>query len=68
MMRFISCFEASEDSNGRLDGWLGDKNRLEPAGKSGVLLNVLAILIERRRPKQMQLAPRKRWLQDVALV
>src|SRR5437870_953383 len=42
-----------------------DDHRLEAALERAVLLDVLAVLVERRRPYALQLAPRERRLQHV---
>ena len=45
---------------------LGDEDRLEAPGQRGVLLDVLAILVERGGADAVQLAARERRLQQVA--
>ena len=53
---------------GVLDGGLAHEHRLEAAGKRGVLLDVLAVLVERGGADGVQLAARQGGLQDVARV
>ena len=47
------------------DGW-PTQHRLEPAFERGVLLDVLAVLVERRGPDHAQLAARQHRLDHVA--
>ena len=54
-----------QDVNGLLEGRLVDVDGLEAALQGGVLLNVLAILVERGRPDALDLAARQRRLEDV---
>ena len=49
----------------RLQRGLVDEDRLEAALQGGVLLDVLAVLVERGRPDALDLAPSQRRLQDV---
>ncbi len=49
-----------------LDRWLVDQHLLEAALERGVLLDVLAVFVERGRADAMQLAARERRLQHVA--
>ena len=52
----VARLEATQDSDGVLDGWLADVDGLEAAFEGFVLLDVLAILVERRRADAAQLA------------
>ena len=47
---------------------LVDEDRLEAAGKGGVLLDMLAVFVERGRADAVQLAARQRRLQQVRRV
>ena len=49
-----------------LDARLADQHRLEPPLERRVLLDVLAVLVERRRADRAQLAAREHRLQHVA--
>ena len=53
---------------GVLDGRLVDEHRLEAAGERGVLLDMLAVFVERGGADAMQLAARQRRLQQVRRV
>ena len=53
---FVALFQAAQDGNGILDRRLIDKHRLEATLQGGVLLDVLAVFIQRRRADGMQLA------------
>ncbi len=65
MVLLVAVLEAAEDGDGVFDAWLVDEHRLETPGQRGVLLHVLAILIERGGADAVQLAARQRRLQDV---
>jgi len=54
--------QAAKDADRVFDGRLVDKHRLETALQRRVLLNVLAILVQRGRADAMQFAPRQRRL------
>ena len=62
----VLLLEATQDRDGVLDGGLGDHHGLETTGECRVLLDVLAILVERSRADCVQVATGKRRLQDVA--
>ena len=68
MMLLVALLEAAEDRDRLLDGGLGDHDGLEAAGQRGVLLNVLAVLVERGRTDGVELAAGEGGLQDVARV
>ena len=54
-----------QDLDGLLEGRLLDHDRLEAALEGGVALDVLAVLVERRRADALELAARQRRLEDV---
>jgi hypothetical protein len=62
----VALLQSSQDRDRRLDRRLADEHLLEAALERGVLLDVLAVLVERRRADAMQLAARERGLQHVA--
>ncbi len=64
----VLLLEAAQDRDRVLDARLADEHRLEPALERGVLLDVLAVLVERRRADRVQLAARERRLEHVARV
>ena len=67
-MRFVARLEAAEDRDRVLDVRLADEHRLEPPLQGRVLLDVLAILVERRRADAPQLAAGERRLQQIGRV
>ena len=64
----VALAQALEYGDGLLHRRLVDENRLEAALQRGVLLDVLAVLVERGRAHGLQLAPRQRRLEDVGRV
>ena len=62
----VLLLEATQDRDGVLDGRLGDHNGLETTGERRVLLDVLAVFVERGRADRVQVATGERRLQDVA--
>ena len=66
VMLLILLLEATKDGNRVLNGGLGDQHRLETTGQRGVLLDVLAVLVERGGTNGVQLAASEGRLQDVA--
>jgi hypothetical protein len=66
MVDLIALFQPAQDRDRVLDRRLVDEHLLETPLERGVLLDVLAVLIERRRADAVQLAARKRGLQHVA--
>ncbi|MCY1298871.1 hypothetical protein D9M70_483760 [compost metagenome] len=64
-MLLVLLLQAAQDRDRVLDRRLLDHDRLEPAGERRVLLHVLAIFIKRSGANAMQLAARKRRLQEV---
>ena len=49
VVNLVALAQAAEDADGVLDGRLVDQHRLEAALERGVLLDVLAVLVERGR-------------------
>jgi hypothetical protein len=66
VVRLVALLEPAQDRDRLLDIGLVDEDRLEPALERGVLLDVLAVLVERRRADAPQLAARQRGLEQVA--
>ena len=64
----IAFLQATENGNGVLHRRFIHLHRLEPAFQSGVLFNILAILVQRRCADTVQFAPRQHGLQEVARV
>ena len=64
----VALLEPAQDRDRVLDGRLADEHRLEAALERGVLLDVLAVLVERRRADRAQLATREHRLEHVARV
>ena len=62
----VLLLEATQDRNGVLDGRLGDHHGLETTGERRVLLDVLAVFVERGRANRVQVATGERRLEDVA--
>ncbi len=60
--------QTTQDGHGVLDGGLVHQQRLEPAFEGGVLLDVLAVLLDRGGADQMQLAAGQHRLEHVARV
>ena len=54
-----------QHGDGLLGGRLVDQHRLEAPLQRRILLDVLAILVERRRADAAQLATRQRWLEQI---
>ena len=65
VMRFILLLQAAQDRDRVLDRRLADEHRLEAPRQRRILLDVLAILIERGRADAVQIAARQRGLQEV---
>src|SRR5579862_6364828 len=66
MVRFVPIAQAFENLDRLFNGWLADHDRLKAAFQSGVFFDVLAKLVERRRPDALQLAACERRLDDIA--
>src|SRR6185437_9342911 len=63
VVRLVPVAQALEYLDGVRDRRLGDLDGLEPALEGGVLLQVLAVLIERGRADGLQFAPRQHRLE-----
>ncbi len=66
MVDLVALLEATQDADRVLDGRFADVDLLEPALERGVLLDVLAVLVERRGADHPQLAPGEHRLDHVA--
>ena len=64
MVRLVAVAQAAQDLHGVVDRRLLDAHLLEAPLERGVALEVLAVLVERRRADRLQLAARERRLQD----
>ncbi len=64
-MRLIAPLQTAEDRDGVLDARLTDEDLLEPALERGILLDVLAVLVQRGRADQAQFAPGQHGLEHV---
>ena len=67
-MLLVALPDAVQDLDRLLDGRLVDQDRLEAALQGGVLLDVLAVLVQGGGADGLQLAARQRRLQDVGRV
>src|SRR5581483_1928637 len=65
VVRLVRLLQAAEDRDRVRHRRLADEDRLEAALERRVLLDVLAVLVERRRADAAQLAPRQHGLQHV---
>ena len=61
----VALLQPAQDRDRVLDGRLADHDRLEAALERGVLLDVLAVLVERRRADRAQLAAGEHRLEQV---
>ena len=68
VVRLVAVLDAAQDLDRLLDRGLLDLDRLEAALERGVLLDVLAVLVERGRADRLQLAAGERRLEDVGRV
>ena len=68
VMELVALAQAAQDADRVLDGRLADHHRLEPPLERGVLLDVLPVLVERRRADRVQLAAGEHRLQHVRRV
>jgi hypothetical protein len=68
VVRLVALLEPAEDRDRAVDARLAHVHRLEAALERGVLLDVLAVLVERGRAHDAQLAARERRLEHVARV
>ena len=64
MVRLVAVAQAAQDLDGLVDRRLLDAHLLEAALERGVALEVLAVLVERRRADRLDLAARERRLED----
>ena len=67
-MQLVLFLDAAQDGNRVGKGRLGNEDRLKAPGQRGVLLDVFAVLVERRRTDAVKVAPRQRRLQHVGRV
>ncbi len=68
VMDLVALAQAAQDADRVLDVRLADDDRLEAALERGILLDVLAVLVERRGADGMQLAARQHRLEHVGRV
>ena len=68
VVRLVALLQPAQDRDRVRDRRLADEDRLEAALERGVLLDVLAVLVERRRADRAQLAAREHRLQEVGRV
>ena len=64
----VTFLQATENGDGILHRGFIHLHRLEPALQSGVLFNILAVLVQRRRTDAVQLAPSQHGFQQVARI
>src|SRR4051794_11600735 len=64
VVRLVAVAQPAQDLHGVLDGRLLDPDLLEAALQRAVALEVLAVLVERRRADGLQLPARERGLED----
>ena len=65
VVHLVALLEAAQDRDRVLDARLADVHRLEAPLERRVLLDVLAVLVQRRRADRAQLAARQRRLEHV---
>ncbi len=65
VVHLVLLLQAAQDRDGVLHRGLADEHRLEPAGQGRVLLDVLAVLIQRGGADAVQLAARQSGFQQV---
>ena len=65
VVNLVALAQPAQDADRVLDGRLADHHRLEAALERGVLLDVLAVLVQRGRANHVQLAAREHRLQHV---
>ena len=68
MVLLVALADAHQDLDRLLEGRLLDHDRLEAPLEGGVALDVLAVLVERRRADALELAAGERRLEDVRRV
>ena len=67
-MQLIFFLEAAQDRDGVGHRRLGDKHRLEPAGKRGIFLDIFAIFIERRCPHAVKITTSQSGFEQVGRI
>ena len=65
VMDLVALAQAAQDADRVFDRRLADHHRLEAPLERGILLDVLAVLVERRRADRVQLAARQHRLEHV---
>ena len=68
VMHLVAILESAQNRDRVLHARLADHDGLEATLERRVLLDVLAVLVQRRRPDAAQLAARKERLQEVARI
>ena len=68
MVRFVTVAQPLEDVDGVRQIRFADLNRLEATLERGILLKVLAVLVQRGRADCLQFATSQQWLQDARRV
>jgi hypothetical protein len=68
VVRFVALLEPAQDGDRVRNRRLADEDRLEAPFERRVLLDVLAVLVQRRRADAPQLAPREHRLEHVGRV
>ena len=68
MVDLVALAKAAQDADRVLDGRFADHHRLEPAFERGILLDVLAVLVERGGANRVELAAREHRLEHVRRV
>ncbi len=66
MVQFIALLQAAQNGDRALDARLVDDDFLEAALQSGILFDVLAVLVQRGRADTVQFAARQRRLEHIA--
>ena len=66
MVRLVALLQPAQDRDRVLDGRLIDEHRLEAPFERGVLLDVLAVLVERGGADAVQFAAGQHRLEEVA--
>ena len=68
VVNLVALAQTAQDRDRVLDRRLADEHRLEAPLERGILLDVLAVLVERRRADRVQLAAREHRLQHLRRV
>ena len=66
MVRLVTLLEAAQDGDGVLHAWLAHEHLLETAFQCRILLDVLAVFVQRGRADQAQFAAGQHGLQHIA--